>query len=110
MELQQRGRQDERANFRDPARAHEQRGQTEHDAIERREIRCAMSGAIADQDLMLDQKRLCGNGANAIWSEQLRQGDQQANGEDEECAHVVNATIIACTRKTAPHRRIPAYY
>jgi hypothetical protein len=32
------------------------------------------------------------------------------DGEDEEFAHVANRTITASARKTAPHRRIPAYY
>ncbi|MCK7497882.1 MAG: hypothetical protein MZW92_49405 [Comamonadaceae bacterium] len=36
VEFEQRGRLDQRAQLRNPARAHEQRGQTEHDAIERR--------------------------------------------------------------------------
>ena len=33
---------DQRANLRNPARAHEQRAQTEHEAIERGQIRCAL--------------------------------------------------------------------
>jgi len=35
VELEQRCRLDERAKFRNPARVHEQRGQSEHEAIER---------------------------------------------------------------------------
>ncbi|MCK7501136.1 MAG: hypothetical protein MZW92_71695 [Comamonadaceae bacterium] len=65
VELEQRGRLDERAQLRNPARIHEQRGQTEHDAIERGQIRCALSGSIADQKLMFEQKRLRGDGACA---------------------------------------------
>jgi hypothetical protein len=87
----------------------EHSGQSEHDAIARREIRCAMSGSIADQNVMFERKRLRGNGAYATRAEQLHEGDQQVDGEDEEFAHGVNATSIASTRKTAPHRRIPSY-
>jgi hypothetical protein len=31
-----------------------------------------MAGAIADQKLMFEQKRLCGDGAYTTWAEQLR--------------------------------------
>ncbi len=68
-----------------------------------------MSGSIANQYLMFEQKRLCGDGAYATWAEQLREGDQQVDGEDEEFAHGTNATMIASTRKTAQHTRIPSY-
>ena len=37
--------------------AHEEGGQAEHKAIEQGEIRRALSGAIADQELMLEQER-----------------------------------------------------
>jgi len=72
VELEQRCRLNERAKFRHPARAHEQRAQTEYYAIEGGEIRSAMAGAIADQKLMFEQKRLCGDGAYTTWAEQLR--------------------------------------
>ena len=78
---------DERAELRNPARAHEQRGQSEHEAIEGGQIRRALSGAIADQQLMLEQQRFCGDGTYATRAEQLREGDQQVDGEDEEFAH-----------------------
>ena len=63
-------------------------------AIKRRwrEIRSTLSGAIADEQLVLQQQRLCGDGADATWAEQLCDGDQQVGGEDEEVAHVANVT------------------
>ena len=76
MELEQRCRLDERAKFRNPARAHEQRGQSEHEAIDLGEIRRTLSGAITDHELMLEQKRFCGYGAYTARAEQLREGDQ----------------------------------
>jgi hypothetical protein len=51
---------------------------------------------------------LCGDGANAIWAEQLREGDKRVDGGYEEFAHGVNATRIVSTCETAPHRRIPS--
>ena len=56
MELEQRRRFDERSKFRNPAWVHEQRGQTEHKPIERSQIRSALAGSVADQQLMLEKK------------------------------------------------------
>ena len=59
---------------------------------------------------MLEQKRLCGDCAYTTWAEQLREGDQQVDGEDQDFAHGANRSMTASARKTAPHRRIPPYY
>jgi methylmalonyl-CoA mutase cobalamin-binding domain/chain len=59
---------------------------------------------------MFKQKRLCGYGAYTTWAEQLRDGDQQVDGEDQDFAHGANRSMTASARKTAPHRRIPPYY
>ena len=69
VELQQGCRLDERAQLPEPARAHEQRGQSEHHAIEGGEIWSAMAGAIADEQLMLQHQGLCGDGTDALWAE-----------------------------------------
>ena len=76
MELEQCCRIDETAKLRNPARAHEQRSQCEHEAIERGEIRRALPGSITDQKLMFEQKRLYCNGAHTTWAEQLREGGE----------------------------------
>jgi hypothetical protein len=110
VELEQRRRLNERAKLRNPARAHEQRGQPEHHAIERGQIRRTLSGAITDQDLMLEQQRFCRDGADATGTREFDEGDQQVDGEDEEFAHRTNRTKTASARKTAPHRRVPSYY
>jgi hypothetical protein len=62
VKLEQCCRLDERAKLRNPARAHEQRGESEYEAIERGQIRRALPGSITDQKLMFEQKRLCGDG------------------------------------------------
>lgn len=36
---------------------------------------------------MFQEKKLCDDGAYATWAEQLREGDQQVDGEDKEFAH-----------------------
>ena len=71
VELQQRCRLDERAKLRNAARAHEQRGQSGDEAIERGQIRRALLGAITDQDLMLEQQRFCHDGAQATGAQEV---------------------------------------
>jgi hypothetical protein len=56
---------------------------------------------------MFEQKRLCGDGTCTTRAEQLRKGDQQVDGEEEEIAHGANRTMTTSARKTPPHRRIP---
>jgi hypothetical protein len=110
VELEQCCRLDQRAKLRNPARIHEQRGQSEHEAIERGEIRCALPGSIIDQKPMFEQKRLCGDGAYAARAEQLCAGDQQVDGEDDEIAYRANGTIAPSGGKTARLRRIASHY
>jgi hypothetical protein len=110
VEFEQRCRLDERAELRNPVRAHEQRAQTEHEAIERGQIRRALPGSTTYQKLMLEQKRLCGDGTHTTRADQLGDGDQQVDGEDEKFAHGANRSMFVSARKTAPHRRIPSYY
>jgi len=75
VELEQCCRLDERAKLRNPARTYEWHGQSEHEAIERRQVRRPLPGSITDQKLMFEQKRLCGHGAYATGAEQLRECD-----------------------------------
>lgn len=57
------------------------------DAVGRGEIRCSPSGSGGDQNLMLEQLRFRGDGANAARAEQLRERGQQMNRKDAEFAH-----------------------
>jgi hypothetical protein len=68
-----------------------------------------MAGAIADEQLMLQQQRLRSDGTYATWPEEFQKGDQQVDGEHEEVAHGANRTMTTSARKTAPHWRIPSY-
>ena len=77
VELEERRRLDERAKLRNPARAHEHRGQSEYEAIERGQIQGAASRAITDQGLLLEQQRSCDDGAQATGAQQVQEGDQQ---------------------------------
>jgi GTP-dependent phosphoenolpyruvate carboxykinase len=58
---------------------------------------------------MLEHQGLCGDGTYTTWTEQLREDNEEVDGEDEEFAHGANRTMTANARKTAPHRRIPSY-
>ena len=106
VELKQRCRFDEHAKFWNPVGIHEQRGQRDQDAIERSQIRRSLSRSITDQKLMFEEKRFRGDGAYATWAEQLRERDEQVDGQDEQISHRANRNIAAVPRKTAPHRRI----
>jgi len=72
-------------------------------------MRGTASRAIRDKDLILEQQRLCRDGANATGAEAFHEDDPQVDGEGEEFAHGTNATMIANVRDTAPYRRIPSY-
>src|SRR3984893_14754801 len=67
--------------------AHEEGGQPEHKAIERSEIRRTLSGAIADQELMLEQERLSCDPAHAARAEEFREGNEQMDRQEEQIAH-----------------------
>ena len=71
-------------------RAHEQRGEAEEEAIGRSEIGRPLPGAIADEQLELEQQRLGGDGADATGAKELREGDQQVDGKDEDFTHRAN--------------------
>jgi hypothetical protein len=87
-------------------RAHKQRGQAEEEAIGRSEIGRPLPGAIADEQLVLEQQGLGGDGADAAGAQEPREGDQQVDGKDEDFSHRANRTITAGTRKTARRVRI----
>ena len=97
MKLQQRCWLDERAKLRDPAPTHEQRGQAEYDAIRCREIRSTLSGAIANEQLMLQQQRLCGNGTDATRAEQ---------SQDLEPRVVVVEPVVSLCRNNGADARV----
>jgi hypothetical protein len=76
VELEQCRRPHQRAKLRETVRVHEQRGQAEDDAIGGREIGRPLPGAIADEQLVLEQQGLGGDGADATGAEERRKGDQ----------------------------------
>jgi hypothetical protein len=91
-------------------RAHKQRGQAEEEAIGRSEIGRPLPGAIADEQLVLEQQGLGGDGADATEAKEPREGDQQVNGKDEDFSLRANRTITAGTCKTARRVRIASDY
>ena len=65
-----------------------------------------MSGAIADQELMLEQQRLRSDTANAARAEEFREGDKQVGRQEEQIAHASNIITPVIARKTARQRLI----
>ena len=76
-------RLDDRAKLRDTPRIHEQRRDPEHKTIKRSEIGRSLSGSIANQQLMLENQGLCGDGAGTTRAEELYESDDQVNRQDE---------------------------
>ena len=110
VELDQCRRPDQRTKLREPVRTHEQRGQAEVDAIDGSEIERPLPGAITDEQLVLEQQGLGGDGAVAAGAKELREGDQQVDGEDEDFTHRANRTKTASTCKTARRARTASHY
>ena len=69
-----------------------------------------MAGAIADEQLMLQQQRLRSDGSDTAWAEEFHQRDQKVDAENEEVTHRANRIMTTSTRKTALHGRITSYY
>jgi hypothetical protein len=80
------------------------------EAIDGREIGRPLPGAIADEQLVLEQQRLGGDGADAAGTKELREGDQQVDGKDEDFSHPANRTITAGPCKTARRVRIASHW
>jgi hypothetical protein len=80
-------------------------GQPEHKLIDRCEIRGALSGAIADEQLMLEQQRLRSDTPHAARAEEFGEGDEQVDGQEEQIAHESHVITFANLRKTARSRR-----
>ncbi len=89
---------------------HEQRGQTEDVAIDGGEIGRPLPGKIADEPLVLEYQGLSGDGADATGAKELREGDQQVDGKDQDVTHRANRTITAGTCKTARRVRIASHW
>ena len=68
VELEQRRGLDEHAKYRNSVRANPECRQSEHEAIDRGEIRCTLLRAIADEQLLLQQQRLCRDSSRTPWA------------------------------------------
>ena len=83
MEVQDRRRfqHDRRADH--AGRTHEERTHTGEDPIRRSEVRRTLTGAIQDQELLLDQERLGDHGASTAGAHQPSQCGDQVNQQDD---------------------------
>ena len=86
------------------------RGEAEDEAIDGREVGRPLPGAITDEQLVLEQQGLGGDGADATGAKELRKGDQQVDGKDEDFTHWANRTISAGPCKTARRVRIASHW
>ena len=66
------------------------RGEADDEAIDGREIGRPLPGAITDEQLVLEQQGLGGDGADATGAKELRKGDQQVDGKDGDFTHRAN--------------------
>jgi hypothetical protein len=108
-ESNQRCRLDQHAKLRNSTLGHEQRGQTEHEAIERGQIRRALPGSIADQKLMFEQKRLCGDGAYTAWASRVAKVTRRWIARMTS-SRMGRRTMTPSAHKTAQHGRIASRY
>jgi hypothetical protein len=81
--------------------AHEEGSRPEHKTIEHGEIRRTMSGAVADQELMLKQERLSRDPAHAARAEEFREGNKRMDRQEEQIAHELQIIMPANLDKTA---------
>jgi hypothetical protein len=109
VEPEQGRRPDQRAKLRESVRTDEQRGQAKDEAIDGREIGRPLPGAVADEQLVLQQQGLGGDGADATGAEELRKRDQQVDDKDGDFSRRANRTITAGARKTARGVRIASH-
>jgi hypothetical protein len=86
------------------------RGESEEEAIDGSEIGRPLPAAITDEQLVLEQQGLGGDGADAPGAKELRKGDQQVDGKDEDLSHRANRTMTAGTCQSARRVRIASHY
>ena len=60
-----------------------------------------LSGAIAQDELLLEQQGFCSDGAHATWSEQFCDSYEQVNYEKKQIAHEMHVITCDDLRKTA---------
>jgi hypothetical protein len=78
----------------------EECSQAKHEAMERGEIRGAMSRATNDKELMPEQQRFRGDGRGATRAEEFRKRDNQVDRQEEQISHEPNVITPAPFRKT----------
>ena len=98
---------DMRGLVRDATEADKECDQSEHKTIDGAEIRGTLPGAIADDELLLEQQRFRGHRAHAARVEQFRNGYEQVNCEEQQIAHelhTITPTNLCKTVRKAPFR------
>jgi len=84
--------------------------EAENEAIDGREVGRPLPGAVDDGQLVLQQRRLGGDGADATGAKELCKGDQQVDGKDDDFSHRATRTTAADARKTARGVRVTSHW
>lgn len=101
MDVKHHIRLDQRAEPGEAAWPYERRNETGNETIDASEIACPLTGAMADQQLMLEEQRLGREGTYPAGAEDLHEGDEQVNAEDESITRGAFATTVAGARQTS---------
>jgi hypothetical protein len=96
-----RRRAEKGGDFLDLAPAHEQRGESDYEAIEGGQIRRTLPRPITDQQLLFQEKKFGGGSAGPTGTAELRECEQQVPGKDKKFAHEGDRTILAVVHKAA---------
>ena len=99
MKPDQRGRLNNCGKLGDAAWAHKEGDQSEHKAIEGGQVRGTLSGAIADDDLLLEQQGFRGDGTHAAGGKEFCEGYEQENRQEKQIAHGLHVIIATNLRK-----------
>ena len=101
MELEEGRRLEDDGKRWDPARSHEERGQTEQKAVAGGQSRGASTGALTDQQLMFQQQGLGGNRADPTGPQKFGKNRQEVNEKESYFPPALDGTTRVVTHKTA---------
>ncbi len=100
MKTQKRGRTDDDSNFRDPLCVEEECSKTEENSINGTEMRCATSGAVQDEELLLQNEVLRDETPNPARSNQFGDRDQKGHHEGEHDSHQCPVSRLSRVQST----------
>jgi hypothetical protein len=109
METQERRRLHEDRGTEHPSWSYEQRAQSSDDAITEPEAWRTRPGAVEDQQPLLEEERLCHDGAHADGSGQPRDGREHMHKKGGQITHAPNPSKIAKPPKNVREWDFPVH-